>query len=304
MESLKYKLENIKNMFDINNLINTPADSQKIQKYYKVNQLTYTLFYNRLNFMHMGISLSEKFKNSDLYGQVEFISKYLSKKNKLKVLELGSGKGGNSIYLAKKFYNIDFTATDLTEKNISLGKKNAQNLSNISFHCIDYHDLSKFRKNSFDIIFVIEALCHSNNKTKVFSETKRVLKKGGHFIIIDGYVNEDKIKLTNYEELAMKLTEKGMAVEKFETYDDFLKIVKKSKLKIIKEMNWTKNILPSLRKFERTANKFFKLKFIGKLILKFIPREFSYNAISGYLIRILFQKHNLYKYQATVCKKE
>jgi len=303
MESLNNKLENIKNMFDIDNLINSPANSDKIKKYYKKNQLAYTLFYNRMNFMHMGISYDNKFKKSDLYGQIKLISEYITKKDNMRVLELGSGKGGNSIYLSKKFPKVNFAATDLTKENISFARRKTKSFKNISFECIDYHNLSKFPKNSFDIVFVIEALCHSNNKAKVFLEVKRILKKGGFFIVIDGYVNEERKKLTNSEKLAMKLTEKGMAVDKFQTYEDFLKIVKESKLKIIEEIDWTNNIFPSLIKFEKTANRFFKLKFFAKLILKIVPKEFSYNAISGYLMYILFKEHNLYKYQATICKK-
>lgn len=305
-ESLDYKLKNIKSIFKIDKLINSSADIEKVKRYYKINQLAYTIFYNKLNLMHMGISHGTKLKKSDLYEQAKFISEFIkrmSEKDKIKILELGSGKGGNSIYLSKKFPEINFVATDLTKENINLSKKTSRNLKNITFKCIDYHNLSKFSKNSFDIIFVIEALCHSNNKTKVFSEVKRILKKGGLFIIIDGYVNEGKKNLTDSEKLAMKLTEKGMAVEKFETYKNFLEIAQKSKLKIVDEINWTQNILPSLNKFEKDANRFFRLKHIAKIILKFVPKEFSYNAISGYLMYTLFKKHHCYKYQATVCKK-
>jgi len=113
-------------MFDINDLINTPADSNQVKKYYEINQLAYTLFYNNLDFMHMGISFHSKLKKSDLYKQAKFISKYVESLNhndEKKILELGSGKGGNSIYLSKKFSEINFLATDLTKKNIDFLRK-------------------------------------------------------------------------------------------------------------------------------------------------------------------------------------
>jgi len=131
---------------------------------------------------------------------------------------------------------------------------------------------------------------------------KRILKKGGYFIIIDGYTNKDRKKLTASEKLAIKLTEKGMAVEKFETYESFLRIIKKSKFKITNEVDWTQNIFPSLIKFEKDASNFFRLGYIAKIILKFIPKEFAYNIISGYLMHILFKKHDLFSYHATVCR--
>jgi arsenite methyltransferase len=254
IKSLEYKLNNIKKIFDTDDLINIPADLDHVKKYYKINQLAYTLFHNKLNFMHLGISYNQKYKKDDLYVQVKFISKYiksLNKKYKKRILELGSGKGGNSIYLSKIFPETEFIATDLTKENIDFSRKKIKNLKNLSFDYADYHDLSKFPKNSFDIVFVIEALCYSNNKIKVFLEVKRILKKGGYFIIIDGYANDNKKKLTESEKLAMKLTEKGMAVEKSETYKNFLEIAKKSKLKIVHEIDWTQNILPSLIKFEK-----------------------------------------------------
>ena len=101
----------------------------------------------------------------------------------------------------------------------------------------------------------------------------------------------------------MKLTAKGMTVESFETYKNVTEKIKNSKFKIMDEINWTENIFPSLIKFEKAAIKFFKLGFFAKIIIKIVPKEFSYNVISGYLMHDLFKNHKVYTYNATICKK-
>lgn len=113
--------------------------------------------------------------------------------------------------------------------------------------------------NGVDIVFVIESLCHSSTKKRVFKEVKRVLKRNGVFIIFDGYTGKKATKLTKDELLAKKLTEKGMSVDNFDYYPDFRKDLTNSELKIIEEEeDVSLLILPTLRKFEKLATKIYQ----------------------------------------------
>lgn len=305
LKSLNKKLEDIDYVFSTDDLILKNSDSKYIQRYYTSNYLPYQLFYNRYNIIHMGISYRDKLRKEDFYEQARLVSTYIQKldlNKKLNVLELASGRSENTRYLSDKYPNIEFTATDLTLKHIKKGKKIAKKRQNMVVKYADYHDLSKFPSNHFDLVFVVEALCHSQNKSKVLNEVNSVLKRGGFFIVIDGYMTDKK--LTDYESLAAKLTEKGMAVQKFEKYSDFLRLIKKSNFDIEADIDWTQNIFPSLFKFEKDANKFFRHKKLARFIAKLVPKEFAYNSISGYLMYTLFKNYKLYCYHASILKKK
>lgn len=165
----------------------------------------------------------------------------------------------------------------------------------------DYHDLSKFGNETFDIVFVVEALCHSTDKNKVFAEVWRVLKTKGVFIIIDGYSNKDQ--MTADEKIALHLVEKGMALESFEYYDSVLDKAKENKFKIEFEEDVSKFVLPTMERFERKATKFFRFPILAKVAVKIFPCEFLYNTIAGYLSATLI-KIGVCSYMITVFKKE
>ncbi len=76
----------------------------------------------------------------------------LSKKE-INILEVGTGTGCIAIALAKKFPQINFTATDISPDSLSLAKENAeiQNISNIDFILSDFFD-ARFFYDKFDVI--------------------------------------------------------------------------------------------------------------------------------------------------------
>ena len=133
------------------------------------------------------------FKASD-YGKypsedlVRFISKNFSKnkkRSKINILEIGSGTGGNLIYLAKEGFNVngvDFSKIAVSKSKIFLNKK-----------CpgwkgkIQYGDILNFnfKKNNFDVVIDNEvSCCFSLEETKKFYTKilKSLRKKGKIFL--------------------------------------------------------------------------------------------------------------------------
>lgn len=300
-KKLTSKLAKLQTLFDFPKVLSTPIDILSVAKYYKVNALSYTLFHNK-GFIHMGISRNGKHRKDDLLEQVKLIEKYINR-NTTQVLELATGRGANSIYLAKKYPSIRFSGIDLPKGQIQYAYKNKKNLINFVPTEGDFHDLSRYSENTFDLVFVVEALCHSSNKKKVIQEVKRVLKKRGIFIIIDGFVAKEPSRLTSNEKLAVKLIEKGMSVAKFENYKKFYELLSKNGFKIIFEEDDSLAILPSLMRFEKQAEKLLSMPIIiSKSIVKIFPYEFTYNAISGYLLPITIQD-SIVSYMVVVAQK-
>jgi ubiquinone/menaquinone biosynthesis C-methylase UbiE len=296
---IKEKLEKIKLVFNIRDILKKEINQEYIKKYYNTNKIPYSIFHTKKDLLHMGISKDGKYKEEDLLEAAKTVEKFLKKSSK-KVLELGTGRGANSIYLAKKYLNIDFYGIDTSKGQLSYAFKRASKINNFHPEFGDYHNLKKFDSASFDIVFVIEALCHSTKKTEVLNQVYRILRNKGIFIIFDGYQNKNN--LLENERIALKLTEIGMAVEKFESYESFINKVKKNKFKIILEEDASNYVLPTMNQFERIAKIFFSHPILARFISTITPKAFTYNSLSGYLMPDLI-KDKIACYMITILKK-
>lgn len=302
MTDLYSKLEKIKKVFDVDTIKVVESDTNYIQKYYLVNRFGYSILQSSKGYIHMGISRDGEFKPADLIEPAKFVSNYISKLPNSNVLELGSGRAVNSLYLAKKNPFVKFSAIDLSEGQLRYAYKNAKKVDNLKVFKGDYHHLDQFDEKSFDLCFIIEALCYSTNKEKVLSEVSRVLKDNGLFIVIDGYLNKEEKDLNKDMLLANRLVEVGMAIPKFETYSSFRRSAMKYYLFEYEE-DISEEILPSMLRLEKWARRFFKNKAIAKSLSKLLPQIFVYNALSGYLMPNLI-KEGISNYMITVLRKK
>jgi len=297
---LSEKLHKIKRIFDINKIQSLDVNKDYIRSYYLKNKIPYSIFHTKQNFVHMGISRDGNFKDQDLLEHVEFVDKQIIRQDAKEILELATGRGANGLWLAKKHPEANFYRVDLSEGQISFARKAAEKCTNFQVELGDFHNLEQFQKNSFDIVFIVEALCHSNSTDKVMNEVNRVLKKDGHFVVFDGYLGDKN--LSDDEKVAAKVTELGMAVPEFLKYKKFKNLALKAKLTFVQEEDFSKFVVPTMRRFEKMAENFFKRPLIGKLVARLLPQEFTYNSVSGMLMPVLFED-GVFEYWVTVFKK-
>ena len=292
MECLDKKITKIENVFNIGFYMNFNTTTENIKSYYHHSRKYYKLFHSKEGCMHFKLYSNEK-KKIDIYGQSSIINKYIADKKGSKILEIGCGQGADIKYLSKRNKNVEFYGLDLCLP------KEIKNKNKIMVRG-DYHDLSLFESNSFDLIYAIETLCYSEEKTKVFKEINRVLKPNGLFIIFDGYFNKEGIELSEKEKIAVKLTDSGMAISKFEGINSFE--IKRKGFELIERKDFTKDLLPSWKKYERFSNIFIKFKLIRYLGLKIISKEALGNVITGNLGYVLFE-NEFYVYMIHVYEK-
>lgn len=300
--TLEQKLDQIRAVFNIDELLTLSLDKSYIQKYYQANKLAYSLFHTYSGIIHMGISRDGVYKEDDLLEAARIIERYIGEIKATNSLELASGRGGTSVWLAKRHPKIDFDGIELSPGQIVYAQKQARRVRN--YHPIqgDYHDLSNYPDDSMDVVFVIEALCYSEDKSRVLSEAKRVLKPSGVFIIFDAYTKKDRSKMAANELLACRLTEKSMAVNKFGDYQSLLSDANKLAFTVESSEEVSQFILPTLRRFESLAKRFFKHPIVAKGVTKLSSKELTYNAISGLLMTDLIEG-NLVSYYITVLRK-
>ncbi|MDO8561416.1 MAG: class I SAM-dependent methyltransferase [bacterium] len=298
---LETKIEKISKVLNVEEIISLSPDKDYIRKYYRINRIPYSLFHTSTDRIYMGISRDGVYKEDDLLGIARIVSDYISKQKAQTVLELATGRGANSFYLAQQFPDTRFSGVDISEAQLSLANKKARKVGNYSPELGDYHDLSRFKDNTFDIVFVVEALCYSTDKGKVLQEVNRILKDGGLFIIFDGYLNKKEEELTEIEKLACDLGEKGMALTDFESYQSFL-LKAKTDFRVAYEEDLSIFIIPTMKRFERMGKIFFDHPTMAKIASKILPKELINNAATGYLMPTVM-KNGLYCYMLTVLAK-
>jgi ubiquinone/menaquinone biosynthesis C-methylase UbiE len=175
--------------------------------------------------------------------------KYLRKKceveiDGLRVLDLGSGTGKNSIYLAEN--GAIATGIEFSQTAINIAKERSkENSLNTNFIQKSFGESFPFKDNSFDLTLDIMS---SNSLTEgerevYLREVHRVLKPGGYFFVrllaLDGDKHAETLLKTRpgnekgtYKLPDVEITERVLSKEEFTKYYspffDFIKLEKKS----------------------------------------------------------------------------
>ena len=283
-DKLELYLKQAGQIFDVPSIINEPQEKPQIISYYTKNILTYRLGHNWEGFLHCGISYDGKHKKEDFQEQLRIIERYIHDNNAKKVLELGYGLGANIAFLASRNPLITFEGIDISNKPL----KRFTKMPNVRFQFGDYHDLSAFEDNAYDIVFVIEALCHSTNKPQVLREAKKKLKRGGLFIIIDGYRRDRDTPLSPSEDIMVKLIERGFSVNRFECIRD-VEGYMREEFSIAEAKDVSLCVLPCMAK-GKWARHYFSLPTFARALNKLLPFDVVKNTLVGLLLPISLRR--------------
>ncbi len=231
----------------------------------------------------MALNDDGKFNKEGYLGQAKIVQEYIHKASARSVLELASGKGFNSSYLARRNPEVKFIGIDLTPEHVRYSQKNSAGITNLEFRQGNFQNL-EFQDGSFDLVFEIESVCHATDMEKALSEAKRVLKPGGRFIVIDGFRSRDFDAYSNDVKIASKLSEVAMAVSKPWKIHEWTALCEKVGFGIESADDLSMAIMPNLRRFQFLARGFFKFPGLSRLLMKALPLYLVQNAIAGMLM--------------------
>lgn len=279
-DHFKNDLKRIKDVFNTSLLLKQKMDNVKIKNYYKYSSFAYHLFHSKEGSVHLAINYDGVFNPEGHSKQAREIGNFI--KNKDNVLELGCGKGFNSILLAEKYKSSKFYGIDISKTQLNYAKRKEKNFHNLKFYRGDFQNLSHFHSNSFDLIFGVEALCYAENVDTLLKEVNRVLKKGGKFIIYDAF--RVSTLQNNFEKENISLCEKAMAVNQFHLISYWLNMAQSNCFKIDINNDISYAIMPNLKRLYRGSKKYLKNKILAKIILFSLPSYVVKNAISGILM--------------------
>lgn len=145
------------------------------------------------------------------------------------VLDLGSGAGFDCFLAAEKVGDKGrVIGVDFTEKMIEMATQNAKNweLKNVEFRQGDIEALP-VEDNSIDVIISNCVINLAPDKSKVFSESYRVLKKGGKMYVSDIVLLEELDEKTKNNEELLAGCVAGAILK-----DDYIKTIEKAGLKV------------------------------------------------------------------------
>jgi len=283
MREIRKYLNKIDRIFSINSLLGQKIDNEFVIDYYEDSNLGYRYFHSAEGSVHMALNFDGKFDKDGYYEQARIVSKQIELINARRVLELGCGKGFNTIYLAKKFPNVDFIGIDFTPAHINHAIESGKDYQNLTFKQGNFQML-EFDDKFFNLVFEVESICHASDMKVALSEAFRVLKPGGRTIFFDGFRQPGFPNQSEDIKLASQLVEASMAIEKPWIIDDWLLLAHEVGFSDITVSDISQAIMPNLAKFQFLARGYFKFPNLSKAILKIIPANLVKNSIAGLLM--------------------
>ncbi len=156
---------------------------------------------------------------------INTILKVANIKNSQKVADLGCGASGHVLFpLANivgkngKVYAVDILKNILEGINRRAKSENYTNIETI-WSNLEIFGATKIETESLDVAFLVNTLYQSKKRAEILREATRMLKKGGHLLIVEwknvsspfGPLPEDRV---NPELLKINARKLGLSLEK------------------------------------------------------------------------------------------
>ncbi len=151
---------------------------------------------------------------------IEHLAHLANIKPGARILDIGCGFGGSSLYFAKN-YGASVTGITISPVQMQMATEAAAK-ANLDAHFLvmDAEDM-KFEQ-PFDVLWSVESISHYHDPRKFFASAVRFLKPGGCFALTDWFQKENLSPAERKE--FIKPIEEGMMVElhDMDEYSDYL----------------------------------------------------------------------------------
>ncbi|MFK8102478.1 MAG: cyclopropane-fatty-acyl-phospholipid synthase family protein [Saprospiraceae bacterium] len=184
------------------------------------------------------------------------------------VLDAGCGKGGSCFWLVKNKQAIPTGITPVASQ-IEACQKQAKTLQltdQTSFVLADFCQ-TPFEKESFDVVWACESLCHADQKADFYQEAFRVLKPGGRLVIAE-YIRKARPLPAKDDQLLLAWL-KTWAIKDIDTEAEHLQHAQRAGFQDILIKDVTANTKTSLRNLHNNSKNW---RLFGKLMRLFRMR--------------------------------
>ena len=194
-------------------------EKRKIAEYYNLASPYYRSMWG--DHIHHGYWIrGDESKETAQIQLIEHLAQLANIKTGLRILDIGCGFGGSSLYLTKK-YGVNSTGITISPVQVQMAKEAAAKTNlDASFLLMDAEDMQFAQP--FDLLWSVESISHYHDPRRFFASAVKFLKPGGHFALTDWFRKEDispadKKKFIEPIEEGMMVELRGMA-----DYHDFL----------------------------------------------------------------------------------
>jgi len=212
-----------------------PNDKQKVRDHYdRVSPYYHSLWGEHL---HHGYWIrGDESKETAQLQLVEHLAQAAGIQPRQKILDVGCGFGGSSIYLARK-YQAEATGITISRTQVEMANKAAVAAGvKASFLLMDAEAMTFQRP--FDVVWSVESISHYQDIPRFFDSAAKLLRSGGTLAITDWFKREN---LTPREHKKFfHPIEQGMLVE-LQTMEDYKESMAASGLEIIRSEVLNKN---------------------------------------------------------------
>jgi len=210
-------------------------DKQKIRDLYDRTSPYYQSLWGE--HIHHGYWISGKETKEKAQIQlIEHLAQAAGLEPGSKILDVGCGFGGSTIFLAR---NLEADATGITISPIQVEmarKAAASDGVNAKFILMDAEEM-KFEQ-TFDVVWSVESISHYLQKGKFFGLAAACLQSGGTLAITDWFKKEGLTE-REYGKFIQPI-EKGMLVE-LDTMEDYAALLRSNGMQIVQEEILNKN---------------------------------------------------------------
>jgi tocopherol O-methyltransferase len=161
-----------------------------------------------------------------------------------KILDVGCGMGGSSLYLAKKF-NAQITGISLSQRQVDMATEAAkqEKLRGLTFKVEDALSLASFPDNEFDVVWSLESCEQFYDKELFIQQAFRVLKPGGDLMLAtwcSGAEEYEGLEAKKYQKLCT-----AFQLPYMPTINRYVQILQRCGFAVMQNLNWSSQVKKS-----------------------------------------------------------
>jgi ubiquinone/menaquinone biosynthesis C-methylase UbiE len=258
------------------------TEHQDVRAYYDIAGLDYQAWSQALN-MHFGYLR----KWSDIFSLEKMLcqlSQVAIGKLKLpsfpapRVLDMGCGVGAVARQLVRAHPNSTVTGITIVESQVVLGSRIcAEEIVHERIELLQQdYESTQFADRTFEAAYAIESMCHAQGegKAKFVAEMARVLKPGGRFVVLDGFLKKST-RMPYLMQLAYQMMCRCWALPCLANRTMFEDNLRRSGFTNIQmeEISW--RVAPSVAHVPFVTLKFLLLEFWRNKSLRLAPQRWN-----------------------------